>query len=315
MSADTTFSVVVTNYNYRDYVEKAVDSALAQSRPPAQVIVVDDGSTDGSPDRLRERYGDDPRVSLLLGENGGQLAAFHRGLAACRADVVCFLDADDYWGPGFLARIGEIYDTRRDIDFVFSDIQLFGDENSWMGFADRAMDLGYTVVSTYMLAHWYGAPTSALSLRLPMARQVLDLPEDFRATWRLSADNCLVYGTGVLGGRKYYLPTGEVFYRIHGKNGWWGNRTRSNEFLNRFRSRCLIQYYAQQIGLDETCVEYAKLEFKTKPEPSWREARRYAMLARRRPDMWWKNLERVVAILWSVWKRRRQAPREYRDLH
>ena len=61
-----------------------------------------------------------------------------------------------------------------------------------------------------MLAHWYGAPTSALTLRAAMARRTLDLPEDFRATWRLSADNCLVYGTSVLGGRKYYLPTGQV---------------------------------------------------------------------------------------------------------
>ncbi len=314
MAANTTFSVVVTNYNYRDYVEKTVDCALAQTRPPKQVIVVDDGSTDGSPELLRERYGNDPRVTLLLGENGGQLAAFHRGMEACTGDVVCFLDADDYWGPEYLARIGEIYDTRRDIDFVFSDLELFGDENRWMGFGDRAMDLGYTIVSTYMLAHWYGAPTSALSLRMSMARQVLDLPEDFRSTWRLSADNCLVYGTGVLGGRKYYLPTGQVYYRIHGKNGWWGNRTRSNEFLNRFRSRCLIQHYARRIGLDENCVEYTKHEFKTKPDPSWREAKRYAMLVRKRRGTWWKNLERAVAILWPVWKRRDQAPKEHRDL-
>ena len=55
--APTTFAVVVTCYNYRDFVVEAVDSALAQSRPPSQVIVVDDGSKDGSQDLLRERYG------------------------------------------------------------------------------------------------------------------------------------------------------------------------------------------------------------------------------------------------------------------
>ena len=315
MAAQTTFSVVVTSYNYRDYVEKAIDTALAQTRAPIQVIVVDDGSTDGSPELLRKRYGDDARVTLLLGENGGQLAAFHRGLEACTGDVVCFLDADDYWGPEYLARIGEIYDSRRDIDFVFSDIQLFGDENHRMGYADRPLDLGYTVVSTYMLIHWYGAPTSALSLRRAMACQCLDLPEDFLATWRLSADNCLVFGTSMLGGRKYYLPTGEVFYRIHGKNGWWGNRTRANEYLNKLRSRGLIEFYARRVGLDSKCVELAKHEFKTKPEASWREAKRYAALVRLRPDAtWFKSIERSVAILWPVWKRRRQAPKEHRDL-
>ena len=107
-----------------------------------------------------------------------------RGLGACTGDVVCFLDADDYWSPDYLARIGEIYDTRRDIDFVFSDIRCSATRSSRMGFADRSVDLGYTAISTYMLLHWYGAPTSALSLRLDMARRVLDLPEDLRAGWR-----------------------------------------------------------------------------------------------------------------------------------
>jgi glycosyltransferase involved in cell wall biosynthesis len=51
----TTFAVVVTCYNYKDYVAEAVDSALAQSRAAAQIIVVDDGSTDGSTQLLRER--------------------------------------------------------------------------------------------------------------------------------------------------------------------------------------------------------------------------------------------------------------------
>ncbi|GAB3022878.1 MULTISPECIES: glycosyltransferase family A protein [Oleiagrimonas] len=314
MSASTSFSVVITSYNYRAYIEQAIEGVLAQSRAAMQLIVVDDGSTDGTPDLLRQRYGEDARVTLLLGENGGQLVAFLRGLAACTGDVVCFLDADDHWSADYLARIGALYDKRPDIDYVFSDLQLFGDENCWMGYADRALDLGYTAVSTYMLAHWYGAPTSALSLRRAMAQQVLDLPQDMVRTWRLSADNCLVFGTSILGGRKYYLPTGQVHYRIHGKNGWWGQRTRVNEYLNRMRSRYLIQHYARRIGLDETCLESAKHEFKTKPEPTWREARRYAMLVRMRRDIWWRNLERAAAILWSVWKRRSRIAKEYRDL-
>ena len=314
MSAPVSFSVVVTNYNYRNFVVEAVDSALAQTRAPSQLIVVDDGSTDGSPELLRERYGNDPRVTLLLGANGGQLAAFVRGLEVARGDILCFLDADDCWLPGYLEKVGEVFDARKDVDFVFSDLELFGDESRHMRFADRPLDLGYTIVSTYMLAHWYGAPTSALALRAHWARRTLDLPVDFRANWRLSADNCLVYGASVLGARKYYQPTGCVRYRIHGSNGWWGNRTRSNEYLNRFRSRCLIQHYAKGIGLDESCVEYTKHEFKTKPDPSWREAKRYAMLVRMRHGFWLKNLERAVAILWPVFRNRKKAPLEHRDL-
>ncbi len=314
MTAKVRFSVVVTNYNYRAFVCEAVDGALGQTRAPLQVIVVDDGSTDGSPTLLTERYGSDPRVTLLMGENGGQLAAFRRGLAAARGDVVCFLDADDCWLPEHLARLGEVFDARADVDFVFSDLELFGQQSARMRYADRALDLGYTVISTYMLMHWYGAPTSALALRAPWAHRTLDLPDNLGSYWRLSADNCLVYGTSVLGGRKYYQPTGCVRYRIHGNNGWWGNRTPANEYLNRFRSRCLIEHYARTIGLDARCVDFAKQEFKTKPLPSWREARRYVSLVRLRQGSWWRRLERSVAILGSAWRRRRQLPTEFKGL-
>lgn len=314
MTVAVRFSVVVTNYNYGAFVFEAVDGALAQSRAPLQVIVVDDGSTDGSPALLAERYGGDPRVTLLMGENGGQLAAFRRGLAEVRGDVVCFLDADDCWLPEHLARLGEVFDARTDIDFVFSDVELFGQQSARMRYADRAVDLGYTVVSTYMLMHWYGAPTSALALRTSWAHRALDLPGELGAQWRLSADNCLVYGTSVLGGRKYYQPTGCVRYRIHGNNGWWGNRTPANEYLNRFRSRCLIEHYARTIGLDERCVDFAKQEFKTKPLPSWREVRRYASLVRLRRGAWWRGLERSLAILGSAWRRRRELPVEFKGL-
>ncbi len=301
----TSFAVVVTSYNYRAFVGTAVDSALAQSRAPMQVIVVDDGSTDGTPAHLRERYGHDPRVTLVCGENGGQLVAFQRGVAHARADVICFLDADDRWEPDYLARLGELYDSRRDVDFVFSDMQLFGDEQRWMGYAAQSRDLGFTAISTYLLMHWYGAPTSALSMRALWARRTLELPAELGQTWRLSADNCLVFGASVLGAHKYYLRTGAVHYRIHGNNGWWGRQTPATTYLNRFRSRCLIGIYARSIGLDERCLESVKHEFRTKPDPSWREARHYAKLARLRHGSWLRNQQHAASILWSTLKRRR----------
>jgi len=307
----TTFAVVVTCYNYKDYVAEAVDSALAQSRAASQIIVVDDGSTDGSTELLRERYGNDPRIALVCVENGGQLSAFQQGLAKVEADAVCFLDADDHWSPDYLEKVGAVFDQRRDVDFIFTDIQLFGVQQRTAAYADRAIDCGYTAISTYMLAHWYGAPTSALSLRTAWARRALDLPPELARTWRICADNCLVYGASVLGARKYFLPTGAVHYRTHGNNGWWGKHSPDTEFLNRYRSRCLIEYYAASIHLTELCVEFAKYEFKTKPLPSRREARRYAGLVMRRRTGRFKNLERAVATLVRGWRCRRTAAVEF----
>ncbi len=293
----TSFGIIVTCYNYRDFVVEAVDSALAQTRPPKQIVVVDDGSKDGSQDVLRERYGDDPRVTLLFCENGGQLVAFQRGLAATDADVVCFLDADDRWEPAHLEKIGALYDARSDVDFVFNDIVLFGNETRTIAFADRALDLGYTAIATWALTYWYGAPTSALSLRRVLAERCLTLSPQAMATWRLSADNCLVYGASLLGGRKYFLPTATVGYRIHGKNGWWSQRGPVETYRNRLRSRGLIGEYARTAGIDETCLELAKLEYKTKPAPDWAETKRYARLCMRGDAPLWKRVERALSVL------------------
>ena len=299
----TRFSVIVTCYNYKAFVEEAVDSALAQTRAAAQVIVVDDGSTDGSTELLQARYGGDPRVTLVCGENGGQLAAFQRGVAAATGEVLCFLDADDRWAPDYLEKIGAIYDARRDVGFVFSDITLFGNEARTVGYAARAVDLGYTAISTYVLTYWYGAPTSALSLRAAYARRCLDLPEAYTSTWRLSADNCLVYGASLFGARKYYLPTGSVGYRIHGNNGWWSNRSQTANYVNRLHSRALIGHYARMAGVDDSCIELAKLEYKTKPEPSWDETKRYASICLRGDAPFWKRFERALSVLSNRKKR------------
>lgn len=299
----TRFAVVVTSYNYRHYVVEAIESALAQTRAPHRIIVVDDGSTDGSQDLLRERYGDDPRVTLLMCGNGGQLVAFQRGLAAATdVDVVCFLDADDRWAPEHLEKIGALYDSRRDIDFVFNDIVLFGDESRTIAYADRAVDLGYTAIATHQLVHWYGAPTSAISLRRALCERCLDLPVHAAKTWRLSADNCLVYGASIFTGRKYYLPTGTVGYRIHGKNGWWSNRGPLETYLNRMRSRGLVAEYARIAGVVDESIELVKYEFKTKPDPTWDEIKRYARLAMRTRGGLLKRCERALSILAHAWK-------------
>ncbi len=300
----TSFAVIITSYNYRDFVIEAVESALMQTRRPAQVIVVDDGSTDGSDILLGEHYAQDERVTLICADNGGQLAAFQRGVDAVAADAVCFLDSDDRWAPDYLARIGAFYDARGDVDFVFSDLQLFDQQTRVMKFHDRAVDLGYTAISTYVLTQWYGAPTSALSMRVDWARRALDLPESFRNTWRLSADNCLVFGCSVLGAHKYFLPTGGVHYRIHGKNGWWSNHSPRIEYTNKMNSSALIRHYAEKIGMGPECIEFCKLEFMTKPTPTWSETKRYARLVMMRRVSSWRKWERALNILLHGWRSR-----------
>jgi len=94
-------SIVITSYNYARFLQGSIDSALAQTYPNLEVIVVDDGSTDGSRDIIAG-YGD--RIVPILKPNGGMGSAFNAGYRASRGDVICFLDADDTLLPETMER-------------------------------------------------------------------------------------------------------------------------------------------------------------------------------------------------------------------
>lgn len=85
-------SIVVTNYNYGAFLAEAIDSALGQTHDEIEVIVVDDGSTDGSSEIIR-RYGD--RMTSVFKPNSGQTDSTNVGFSHTAGDVVIFLDADD----------------------------------------------------------------------------------------------------------------------------------------------------------------------------------------------------------------------------
>lgn len=93
-------SVIVPLYNKGPYVERAVESVLAQEYGDFELVIVDDGSTDDGPDRVRRFT--DPRVRLVSQPNGGPGSARNKGLSLSQSDLVVCLDADDEYLPGFL---------------------------------------------------------------------------------------------------------------------------------------------------------------------------------------------------------------------
>lgn len=87
-------SVVIPTYNYAHFLGQAIDSALAQTWPPSEVIVVDDGSSDNTPELLA-RYGD--RIRVVHQRNRGLASARNTGAELATGDLLAFLDADDIW--------------------------------------------------------------------------------------------------------------------------------------------------------------------------------------------------------------------------
>lgn len=99
-------SVVIPCYNYARYVAEAIESALGQGYAEKQVIVVNDGSTDGSLDVIGRYLG---RVELIDQPNRGSIAAYTRGFEQALGDIVIFLDADDRLAPGCLERVARAW--------------------------------------------------------------------------------------------------------------------------------------------------------------------------------------------------------------
>ena len=87
-------SVVIPVFNREDVISEAIESALRQTAPPDEIVVVDDGSTDGTADRL-VAYGD--VIRMIRQNRGGVSAARNRGIEASNSEWVAFLDSDDTW--------------------------------------------------------------------------------------------------------------------------------------------------------------------------------------------------------------------------
>lgn len=113
------FSIVIPLYNKAPYVRCAIDSALAQSAADLEVVVVDDGSSDGGAELVEAIA--DPRVRLVRQSNGGVSVARNTGVAKSRGEWVAFLDADDWYHPHHLATLAVAQRAHPEADVVACD--------------------------------------------------------------------------------------------------------------------------------------------------------------------------------------------------
>jgi glycosyltransferase involved in cell wall biosynthesis len=126
MQDDVRITAIVPTYNREATVGRAVDSALAQVYPAAEIIVVDDGSQDGTRDRLRPYH---ERIRYIHQPNAGVSAARNRGASEARSEWIAFLDSDDCWLPGHLERMAAaIRATRGEAALYFSDMRRGSEE-------------------------------------------------------------------------------------------------------------------------------------------------------------------------------------------
>jgi glycosyltransferase involved in cell wall biosynthesis len=118
-------SCIVPVYNGERYLAKALDSILAQTYLPIEIIVVDDGSTDATPDVVR---GFGEAVRYVRQNNAGPATTRNHGLGLTNGEFVAFLDADDLWTAEKLKRQVGVLNARPDLDFVVCHAQNFWED-------------------------------------------------------------------------------------------------------------------------------------------------------------------------------------------
>lgn len=119
---DTQISVIVPVFNCEAYLGEAIESILNQTRPPSEIIVVDDGSTDSSATVAR---GFGSRIRYEWQENAGVATARNKGIERAQGEYLAFLDSDDLWTPRKLELQGAVLDTQPDVFFVTGMIKQF----------------------------------------------------------------------------------------------------------------------------------------------------------------------------------------------
>jgi len=309
------FAAVITNYNYRRFVGEAIESALDQSFAAAEVIVVDDGSTDDSAEWLTKTYGDDSRVRILTGPNRGHLGAVATGIAASTAPWIALLDADDAWLPNYLERLAATLNGRPAIDFIYTNMRYFGSREGIYLPPRPSRDLGLSILLGAFRTEFQGTATSALCFRRAVADRALDLPADLIAACTHRADYAFVVGSDVHGFRKYYLAEALVQYRAHGHNHWLGKHQETATNLKQWLlAQAMVDCFRQNAHLSLDSLTFTKHEFRTKPKPDWIDLKRYWSLLSRAPLSWGKRWEHRISLLSHYLRQRNHSTEKQTDL-
>lgn len=211
--------VVVTNHNYGRFLPEALESACSQTHPKVHVVVVDDGSTDGSRDVLRS-YAD--RVEVVLKEQGGQASALNAGLERCLGEVLLVLDADDVLRPQAAERVAAAFAAAPELSKVQFPMAIIDAAGTATGVVKPAGHLRAPVGDQRRaeLAFPFDLPWlpgGGTGFRAEAVRRILPIPESDYP--RSGADWYLVHLTALLG-EAALLEEVCAEYRVHGGNAY-----------------------------------------------------------------------------------------------
>ncbi|HEY9771496.1 MAG TPA: glycosyltransferase [Coleofasciculaceae cyanobacterium] len=282
-------SVIIGNYNYGYFLAEAIESVLQQTYRHFELIVVDDGSTDNSREVI-ESY---QELIAIFQPNSGQGEAFNVGITKAQGEIICFLDADDYYHPDKLRKIVSAFCTHpRWVQISHGRIAVDRDGTP-IGKGSKTHNQGDV---SHLLLRWgrYAMSiTSALAYRRQILEQVLPIP-----TTRNEAADTYLTAAVPFYGEVGCIDEPLMFYRIHGNN--LQARTDNIQFLleQRESNANYINATAAKVGLRdrfdlERDADYRSLKAVQQGTFSFIE---------------------MIQVIWLSWRESRAIKRSSRDI-
>ncbi|HTV24462.1 MAG TPA: glycosyltransferase [Polyangiaceae bacterium] len=246
--AEPLISIVIPCYNYGRYVGQAIESVLAQRYPNKQVLIINDGSTDNSLEVIQGHIAANPSIELLDQPNLGSIAAYTRGFAQTRGDVVMFLDADDLYEPGVVERVARAWHPG--CSKVQWDLRIIDGDGNDLGRRFCNFSAGYDAVAVRDAFRRTGTYRWPVTAGNAYSRGFIEAALPFEVTH--GPDGTLntlapLYGDVVT------LPEVLGAYRLHGRNRWasdGADRLRLPERIEHRRTEeRLLRRHAQARGV------------------------------------------------------------------
>ena len=227
-------SVLICTYNYARYLPQCLTSVLNQTRRPDEIIVLDDGSIDTSPEVMKQF----PEVRYVYQQNTGKAVAFGRAFALSSGNIVCHLDADDYWELNKLERVLDCLAENSKLGGVVHEVNHVDASGRPIHFPwtsahpaepllltlDECEDVGFLYPLPKARGRSFGVPNTSC-VRRAFLEDLLPLPREVGG----STDGILIAG-GLRHGMAY-LPDPLAAYRIHGHNAGFGNVASTQETI------------------------------------------------------------------------------------
>lgn len=291
------FSVVIPLYNKAPYVAKAIGSVLSQTFKDYELVVVDDGSNDGSAAIASQAIEEHSHCRLICQENAGVSVARNNGVAAAQGDYLCFLDADDWWESTFLEEMDKLIAEFPDAGIYGTNYTIVNETRHKTRVASIGVEEGFgrgyinycqVYAKTMYMPLWTGA--------VCVPRRVFDemqgfpkgikLGEDFLLWIRIALKYKVVFlnkplsnynqdvdglnrGVGRLHNPRYHMLWNIGFLENEEKNN-----PNLKQLLDNMRVYSLMPYFVSKPYHEDARRELDKVDWKKQPEKVRKEYRR-----------------------------------------